>query len=148
MSEMRKYTAAFLFRGPEVLLVRKNHPVWQDKMLNGIGGKMEVGEDSLTCIIREFHEEAGLMLNAWDHFCTEFGPGYFVNFYRARLDQNDRYVAPGMNDEGEELSWHTALDIKEPVIGNLHWLIPMALDPRPILCQFHTSGDIRKIVTW
>jgi 8-oxo-dGTP diphosphatase len=148
MSEIRKYTAAFLFRGDEVLLVRKGHPKWQAGMMNGIGGEIEEGEDSFTCIIREFHEEANLMWNAWDYFCTENGPGYLVNFYRGRLAPDDKYQAPATNDRGEELEWCKALDIKYPVIGNLHWLIPLALDPRPMLCQLHTSGDIRKLVTW
>ena len=151
-TSIRRYTAGFLLHKTRVLLVRKSHPKWQQGMMNGIGGEIEPGEETDASFVREFLEETGWNLANWRHelFCTEYGPGYEVNFYRARLpDETDvGAVDWKCNDKGEELEWCEVNSIKYPVIGNLHWLLPMALDPRPIWCQFHTNGDIRKIVTW
>jgi 8-oxo-dGTP pyrophosphatase MutT (NUDIX family) len=155
MSEIRRYTAAFLFvdtRPVRVLLVRKTHPYWQNGLLNGIGGEMEPGEHPHTCVSREFYEETGFRFEAWSYFCKETGPGYEVFFYRMMFSErilfNDlKFTAPFCNDKGETLSWHD-VPVKEPVIGNLNWLIPMALDPRYLTNVVETSGDIRKIRTW
>lgn len=154
MSEdYRRYTAGFLFRWRtpqvrQVLLVRKSHPKWQAGMMNAIGGEFEPGENGRTCIKREFEEEANLMTNDWDLFCTEEGPGYEVHFYRYTLHPDARYKAPAKNDKDEELEWCDPLGPKYPVIGNLNWLLPLALDPRPLTSSIKTAGDIRKLVTW
>jgi 8-oxo-dGTP pyrophosphatase MutT (NUDIX family) len=153
----REYVAGFLFRQrtptlKQVLLVRKNHPEWQKNMLNGVGGELEGREIPGEAMIREFREEAHYMTNKWEFFAREMGPGYTVHFFRHTLDpefeKKKPYEAPAKNDVGEELEWHDANGIKSPVIGNLNWLIPLALDPRRIECYIDTNGDIRKIVTW
>lgn len=149
MSEDKRiYTAGFLFRGAKVLLVRKTHPKWQAGMLNAVGGELEPGESLSQCMAREFREEANYSTTAWDAFCVEWGPGYEVTFYRHRLSPDDDFLPPPANDKGEELEWHEASNIKDPVIGNLKWLVPLALDPRPLTSWLRTSGDIRKLVTW
>ena len=60
----------FLFRnsGTEVALVRKLKPEWQRGLLNGIGGKIEPGEDSREAMVREFEEETGARVDAWRSF--------------------------------------------------------------------------------
>ena len=62
---MQNYVVGFLFNKDEtqVALVRKNRPEWQAGNLNGIGGKMEVGETTNECMQREFKEETGLKTN-------------------------------------------------------------------------------------
>jgi 8-oxo-dGTP pyrophosphatase MutT (NUDIX family) len=153
--DVRMYVAGFLFRNrtpvmKQVLLVRKTHPAWQANMLNGIGGKIDPGETQHQAMRREFLEEAHYVTGAWDYFAFEKGPGYQVYFFRHTLDHEAalNYVAPFQNDEGEELSWHSVDSIKYPIIGNLNWLIPLALDPRPMMASVITTGDIRKLVTW
>jgi 8-oxo-dGTP pyrophosphatase MutT (NUDIX family) len=158
MSEpIRRYVAGFLFRhktpvSKEVLLVRKTHPKWQANLLNGIGGEIEGIETSKEAMIREFSEEANYMTNAWEYFANESGPGYSVFFFRHTLDpkweDKHPYESPEFNDKGEGLEWHYAHAVQYPVIGNLRWLLPLALDPRPIECSIETKGDIRKIMTW
>lgn len=43
-----------------VALIRKAKPAWQAGRLNGIGGKVEPGEDPQLAMAREFEEEAGV----------------------------------------------------------------------------------------
>ena len=53
------YVLGFLFNKDlsQVALIRKTKPEWQKGQLNGIGGKIEPGEDPLGAMIREFREE-------------------------------------------------------------------------------------------
>lgn len=153
--DIRRYTAAFMFIDTDprrVLLVRKTHPRWQSNLLNGIGGELENGEHPAACVQREFREETGFDNKFWDYFCLERGPGYEVYFYRQIFSERTLFVDlkfkdRNENDRGESLEWH-AVPIKEPCIGNLNWLIPMAQDPRRFTNVVETSSDIRGIRTW
>jgi len=154
MSKHRTYVAGFLLKrtqaSDQVLLVRKSHPDWQAGLMNGIGGEVEPGESIDAAMMREFWEEARHMTNGWEKFAVERGPGYEVWFYRLTMSEFmvQEYTAPRVNDKGEELEWRDARNPKYPVIGNLNWLLPLALDPRPIQCVVETQGDIRSIKTW
>lgn len=148
MSEaFRYYVAGFLLKGDHVLLVRKNRPKWQDGFLNGIGGEVEGSETPEQAMEREFHEEAGAVFCGWDLFANEVGPGYAVSFFRLRIASDYVWTAPKWNDVGEELRW-IPLQTKEPVIGNLNWLLPLALDPRKFVANLVTLSSIKEIVTW
>lgn len=68
---MDKFVVGFAFTEDRerVLLVGKNRPAWQKGLLNGIGGKIEPGEDTgtpYTAMRRECFEETGLQLS-WFH---------------------------------------------------------------------------------
>jgi 8-oxo-dGTP pyrophosphatase MutT (NUDIX family) len=144
---MRKYVAGFLIKGDSVLLVRKNRPQWQVGLLNGIGGEIDGEEHPDTAMEREFQEETGRLFTGWQGFASETGPGYMVYFYRMWIPTNYQWSVPLANDVGEVLMWYP-LDTKEPAIGNLSWLLPLARDPREIVVIAKTSSDIRGIRTW
>lgn len=152
---VRRYVAGFLFRArnhamKQVLLVRKTHPKWQEDLVNAVGGEIEGTESAMEAMVREFGEEANYVTNGWQFFCAEYGPGYEVFFFRHTLTQQGMltYEAPAENDKKEELRWFDAYGPRVPMIGNLNWLLPLALDPRPIDCIVRTTGDIRKERTW
>jgi len=155
MSEFRRYTAAFMFLDTtprRVLLVRKTHPTWQSGLLNAIGGEIEGNEQPHECMQREFREEVGFDFVDWNFFCREAGPGYEVYFYRMMFAERILFEYLGFkdrneNDKGEELVWMD-VPVKEPVVGNLNWLIPLALDPRSISVGAYPKDDIRRIKTW
>lgn len=67
-----QYVNGFLFDPTlrHVVLMRKNKPVQQEGLLNGIGGKIEKGETPLEAMIREFKEETGMSVKNWQHFAT------------------------------------------------------------------------------
>jgi 8-oxo-dGTP diphosphatase len=145
--------AAFALCNEEVLLVRKEKPKWQSGLLNGVGGKAEVHETPLDAMCREFLEETNIEVSAdrWNHFASEFGRGYVVHFFRCRLSTLVRDVTPTQNDAGEKLYWYNArmLD-RQSIIGNLQWLIPLAVDPRgfnrPVIVD--AIEDIKENPTW
>jgi len=54
-------TLCFLHRGRQLLLLHRRHPP-NAGMWNGIGGKIEPGEDPFTACVREVKEETGLTI--------------------------------------------------------------------------------------
>jgi 8-oxo-dGTP diphosphatase len=145
--------AGFMFHGDAVLLVQKQHPKWQKGLWNGIGGAVCDGEKPLSAMTREFYEETRQLTlpGDWTHFCTEFEPfGAVVHFFWSRLSSKiPHFETPGRNDVGEILAWHHGV-VDMDVLGNLHWLIPLALDWRgtssPVVVR--SVGDIRERATW
>jgi 8-oxo-dGTP pyrophosphatase MutT (NUDIX family) len=68
--EIKQYVLGFLF-SPDlknVLLIRKDSPVWQAGLLNGIGGTIEPGETEYAAMVREFQEEVGYRHLGWKPF--------------------------------------------------------------------------------
>lgn len=120
------YTVGFLFDGPRdfVALITKEKPEWQRGFLNGPGGKVEEGEDPLTCQQREFLEECDADVKGWMHFYTLNSPKAIVHFFAVSKNVNIRsktsekvayYSVPGILNDGAAL------------LPNLRWLLPMAL---------------------
>jgi 8-oxo-dGTP diphosphatase len=154
MTDKLVMVAGFLFERQggdnyKVLLVEKKRPVWQTGLLNGIGGKVEAGEEPLVAMHREFVEETGIKgAYPWRLFCTEIGSDYVVHFYCAFVDEFP--ITPGINDEGEDLVEVHLEDIAVDIVGNLRWLIPMACDWRAIqdVVVNVENRDIRKHASW
>lgn len=130
--EETKYVAGFMFSPDEtaVALIRKNKPAWQAGKLNGIGGKIEPGENPLEAMCREFKEETGVGCGSWQQFAVlrgapPDGAPYCVYFFYCKANM---------------LEWqalHTTTDeevVRVPYKGlwygvcipNITWLIPMA----------------------
>lgn len=144
--------AGFLFCGVRVLLVQKQHPDWQHGLWNGVGGVVEPGEEPGAAMVREFSEETGWVSSLdWRCFCTELEPmGATVHFFAARV-HGSLPIVPDHNDAGEPLAWCDVgwmLAGGFPVLGNLKWLVPMALDWRETICVTVAKGDIRRKASW
>lgn len=120
-----KWVVGFLFRkNKEVALISKTHPAWQKGKLNGVGGKVNEGELPLEAMQREFLEEAGAKVSEWREFVLLRLQDGDVHFFSAHGD----YAIQSMTEE--KVAWHALADIGSlPVISNLAWLIPLALDP-------------------
>lgn len=126
------YVAGFLFNEKlsNVCLVHKQKPVWQKGKLNAVGGKIEVGESPELAMRREFSEEAGVDISDWNQFCVLRGESediWRVHFFFA---VGDTKRAKQM--ESEPISRYEISTILQeqgfPLIPNLRWLIPMALN--------------------
>lgn len=102
---MKKYTLAFIFNHDlkKVLLIRKNKPVEQAGLLNGVGGKMEDFDQTfLDCIKREVEEETGLVLEKDDFInignLTD-NEYYIVEIFTAKIEDNLINSFEKMTDE-------------------------------------------------
>lgn len=111
----------------DVLLINKVKPEWQNGFINGIGGKVEQGENSLNAMVREFREETGIDSNEtdWRYVVTMSGDDWRVDVYTAISDMV--FYCKDMTDEYPVLIPLDELDGFK-LIKNLYWLIPMCLD--------------------
>ncbi len=125
--------------GSKVLLVHRNgrpDDAHYGKF-NGLGGKMEPGEDVAACMRREIREEAGLECEELRLRGTVnwpgFGPGGEDWFGFIFLITRFSGTVRGENEEGT-LGWHdlTTLDSLPMWEGDRHFL-PLVFDrdPRP-----------------
>jgi 8-oxo-dGTP diphosphatase len=126
-SEQQHYVAGFLIDPAirTIALVRKGKPAWQAGLLNGIGGKIEAGENEAQAMRREFREEAGLDIaeDAWEAVAVVSGDWGSVTFFRA--------FGPTVGVrtmEAEPIEVHSLDRLPyDEALPNLSWLIPLAL---------------------
>lgn len=71
----KQYTLGFAFgranrpwKGECVALIEKAPGTPNAGKLNGLGGRIEPNESTHECMVREFQEEAGLLVPEWDFF--------------------------------------------------------------------------------
>ncbi len=112
---MYKYTLAFIIYNDEVLLLNRNKNPWMGAW-NGVGGKIEIGEDIKSSIIREIKEETSINFSdelvkyqgtvTWNSFDAD-GQGLY--FFMCYLDKKPTFKTPVMTDEGildwKKISW-------------------------------------------
>lgn len=123
---------AFSYTGHSVALIEKLKPDWQAGKLNGIGGKLEPGENPYSAMTREFHEETGVMVQRDDWFAFEvmrFQNGALVYCFTTRLPPDTEVQT--MEEEKVEsfpINGLTGGLLSEElnIIQNLQWLIPKA----------------------
>ena len=123
--ERQAYVVGF-FLDPtlsKVALIRKLKPNWQRGLLNGIGGKVEPGEDAPTAMHREFKEEAGVEGLEWRHFLTLTTPHSHLSFFRAV--GNVHRVTTVLAEEVGVYDIHEIMD-RCDTLPNLRWCIQMA----------------------
>jgi 8-oxo-dGTP diphosphatase len=123
-----QFVVGFLFdvTGSRVLLIEKKRPDWQRGKLNGIGGRVEEGEDHYAAMRREFTEEAGVEVSEWHRFAMlNDRRGWSIAFLSA-FNSTAFDAARLMTDEWLQRCLVNHLE-HLLVIPNLRWLIPMAL---------------------
>lgn len=148
-----RMVAGFLFYRSHVLLVKKTKPDWQAGLLNAIGGKIEEDDSSPEAAMRrEFEEETGIEVREWHQLAVERGqdPDYEVTFFHSRIPEAyPRPTPPMTNDAGELLGWvHTVGFDGLRCVGNLNWLVPLALDWRMCRAEVWTGAHIKSRPTW
>lgn len=121
----KKYVAGFIFdlAAQRVLLIKKNKPVWQAGLYNGIGGSIELNESPLDAIIREVKEEVNLSIKTWKNFCELKGEGFSVEFFYTFTNKIPEFK----NNTSEIASIFQVKLIPENIVNNIGWLINMAL---------------------
>jgi len=124
------YVVGFLFsldilaKDTKVALIEKQKPEWQKNRFNGIGGKVEDGENPLEAMTREFKEETGALIIDWRPFCEYFWRGDIIYFFESHGD-----LSKLESKEIEQIKIVKVCEVGNyPIIINLRWLIPLALD--------------------
>jgi len=133
---MVQYVVGFLFddKAQRVALIEKQKPEWQLGRLNGIGGRIEPNETPHAAIVREFEEEAGITIHNWRLFCDLNCSHGRIHFFEARGSFEI------MSKTSEIVAWYQIKDLSSlPILENLHWLIPLALDSGRLLGFFNES---------
>lgn len=131
-----RYVVGFMFDQKTfgVLLIEKQKPAWQFGKLNGIGGKIEEGENSLEAMQREFAEETGVVQFYWQHVVTMSGEDWEVEVFTCKDDK----IHEARTMEKEKVMYIPLSELTDyDVISNLDWLIPMCLDVKNINYKLH-----------
>lgn len=153
--EIRQWVVGFLMDedAERVILVRKNRPEWQAGKLNGVGGKVEPGENLFRAMEREFNEEAGVVVPArrWRQFAKLTWEEGIVHFFRQFVPMNVLDNCWTRTDESIEV--HRICTLGEPgpgrdcVVPNLLWLVPLAAhrhDTYDVIDVVETGTTMRK----
>lgn len=129
MKRIVKATIGFIFTPDysQVLLITKNRPSWQAGLVNGLGGKCEVGENTVACVSREIYEEAGLDIPPSDwQFVTDITwAEWRVDIFAATFDG---HMNQAESQTDELVAWYLVTKLPPNVMSNLRWLIPLAVD--------------------
>ena len=108
----------------QVVLIRKTKPDWKAGRLNGIGGKVERGENSREAMAREFQEEAGLTGLTWQMYARleDLASTWHLSVFWAVGD-----VSAVRTMEAEPVLIVAVDDVvKYTTLGNVPWLVAMA----------------------
>ena len=124
---MIDYTVGFFFdieTHDKVVLIRKKRPEWQRGLLNGVGGKVEDGEDPEDAMIREFQEETSKEFDNWfPMFSESFPDGVTVHYFAGVGD-----LEGIQTNTDEEIEIHDIDQIKKlDTVECLQWMIPLAI---------------------
>ena len=137
-----KYVVGYCFDPyfEHVVLIEKARPEWQAGKLNGVGGKIEPKETPRRAMVREFQEEAGVYIPAWQHIRTEKFNWWRVG-HSGGLERHPTHVyhfatvatrfqwseITTMTDEQiVKVALPFGLRTRQRVIYNLRYLVPMA----------------------
>lgn len=126
----QNYVLGFAFdtKRSKVVMIRKSRPVWQAGKLNGIGGKIDPGEEAITAMIREFNEECGIhtLHGDWHHFANLTALDGEVTCYRLF---DDKILEASTQEDQEIVLVDTDMNyIAEHGLSSVGWLIGVALD--------------------
>ncbi len=153
---MYRYTLGFILKNDEILMVNREKNPWKG-CWNGLGGKIEEGEEPLYSMIREIEEETNLKVSplevvykgslTWNTFTAE-GQGLYI--YLIHLNPDTTYPTPIKLSEGI-LDWKKIDWINDQnnlgVAYNIPYFLPFVLNDQKIYhyhCTF--NGNILESV--
>ena len=126
---MTEYVLGFLFSEDKqrVALIKKNNPVWQRGLYNGIGGKIEDSETPYEAMVREFKEETGVKFTGWVEALNMFSNEIFTNTIFVGFSNKAISEVRTVTDESVIV---VPVGSVLGVIPNLRWIMPLLLDTK------------------
>lgn len=129
--KVQHYSLGFAFNPDmsSVVLIEKAKGAIGEGMLNGVGGKVEPGEDFVEAMEREFFEEAGVFIptTSWKKFALSQGPHHTMEVYWTVMDFEQ--VKDVRTCTAEKVIWVPVATVhKFPLCQSAKWLLQMALD--------------------
>lgn len=125
---MVSYVLGFLFDefGKDTLLIKKINPAWQKGKLNGIGGKVIVGENPEDAMTREFAEETGLEFYKWMPCITLISKktDWIVTIFKGYSP----IIRKAKSITAEKIRIVDSEKLPSGCMKNLYWIIPMIKD--------------------
>lgn len=126
---MQKYVVAFVFNKDfsSVLLMHKNRPAWQNGLINGLGGKVEDGEDTFSTVSREIEEESGLKIpkEDWVKVGKVYSDSFTMDVFGSMYEGE---ISDAVTKEDEPIEWFKVNDLPSNTIENVPWLVNITLD--------------------
>ena len=95
--------------------------------INGVGGKIEEGEDPFACIVREVEEETGLVTSQdqWIYLGAMGSDVWRMDVFTLVYHGN---ISDAKSADKERVEWFDVRALPPNIISNLSWLVPLALD--------------------
>jgi 8-oxo-dGTP diphosphatase len=104
--------------------MRRTRPAWQAGRVNALGGKVAEGETPADAARREVMEEAGVDVAEWAEVLVWDDREYRMHVVRAMSSR----ASSVRTMEDQEVFLADVAALPDEVIGNLRWLVPLALD--------------------
>lgn len=132
MTASAHYVLGFSCTADKVILISKARPAWQAGLLNGVGGKIEAGEDSLEAMVREYREEAGVETDeeSWTSFGRISGKDFSVDLFLRRTDVLDP-VTTCTDEPVYSISFDSLVGLSRDgcLVPNVYWLLAYIREP-------------------
>lgn len=152
----RSSVTNFLYCGDQYLFLHRSADKKTDpNRLNGIGGKLESGENYLDAAIRETKEETGYIVdpkNVQLSGIVQLHGGYpedwIMCFFRIQVD--DLIVPVGMNTNDGTLMWihkDQVLKSEHELVDDLHYCFEKIVEGKSIFFMTAQLNDEQKITS-
>jgi 8-oxo-dGTP diphosphatase len=132
---MYAYTICFIRQNSRILLLNRQAAPWMGAW-NGVGGKLEAGEDPLSGVLREVAEETGIILSHAQYkgvvsWVIDGVPKGGMYAFSAELPESCPFPTPRPTPEGildwKEMDWIMHPD-NRGVASNLPRFLPALLN--------------------
>ncbi len=135
-------------------MLNRENPVWMGKW-NGVGGKIEKGENPQESAIREIYEETQIKVDkvdykgivTWDSTNGTKGGMYLFMTYVSNID----YKTPILTEEGildwKDIDW-IVHDENNGVVDNIKYFLPNMIEDdivREYYCEFD-GYSLKKVI--
>jgi 8-oxo-dGTP pyrophosphatase MutT (NUDIX family) len=147
---MKQTTLCFLLKGNQVLLAMKKRGFGVGKW-NGVGGKMNKGENIVEAAVREANEEIGVAIVPSDLESMGVLRFYFENSpewdQRCEVFVTRQWEGEPIESEEMRPQWYTINDLPfgEMWIDDPYW-VPLVLAGKKIKAEFHFNNNGTQIL--